>query len=524
VIRKIFAAALAAAWALSGQIPPAAPAPSAAPAQNQTDPLGRTSPQGAIYQFLEAAHSHDYFRAQRYLDLRSMSTADRAKQGQDLAKQLEDLLDDTGFDIATLSREPEGYRSDDLPPQIEHLASFHVGQRTLDMQMEKVVLRNGLRVWMVSADSVKLIPDAHKMLTENWFEKQLPQQLVTIQVFQTPIWRWMALFGAVIVLWLLVSALSLTLTTILRSKSFTPLLRGPFRLMLVSIGFRLAIELAPPSSIPRLFLERFDGVAFSVAVAWMVGLLVDILAERWHSHLDPRVQAISYSILPLGKQILKAAIYLVVLLSVLNAWGISISTLLAGIGVGGIAVALAAQKTIENLFGGVSVIGDRPVLVGDFCRWNDQVGTVIDIGLRSTRIRTLDRTIVSIPNGQFSSMQLENFSSRDKIWFHPTLNLRKDTSSDQMEKILAAFSDVLASEPKVEVGSVPIRFSAVSAYSLDVEIFAYVATPDFDEYLAIQTKLLLKLVKAVEANGAFLAVPWQQSSDTAGASDISPNP
>jgi MscS family membrane protein len=524
VIRKIFAAALAAAWALSGQIPPAAPAPSAAPAQNQTDPLGRASPQGAIYQFLEAAHSHDYFRAQRYLDLRSMSTADRAKQGQDLAKQLEDLLDDTGFDIATLSRDAEGYRSDNLPPQMEHLASFHVGQRTVDMQMEKVELRNGLRVWVVSADSVKLIPDAHKMLTENWFEKQLPQQLVTIQVFQTPIWRWMALFGAVIVLWLLVSALSLTLTTLLRSRLFTPLLRGPFRLMLISIGFRLAIELAPPSSIPRLFLERFDGVAFSVAVAWMIGLVVDILAERWHSHLDPRVQAISYSILPLGKQIVKAAIYLIVLLSVLNAWGISISTVLAGIGVGGIAVALAAQKTIENLFGGISVIGDRPVLVGDFCRWNNQVGTVIDIGLRSTRIRTLDRTVISIPNGQFSSMQLENFSSRDKVWFHPTLNLRKDTTGAQLQKILADCQDILKNEPKAELGSIPVRFIGPGPYSLDVEIFAYITTADFDEFLGIQQTLLLKIVEAVEAAGSSLAVPWQQSADTAGAADISPNP
>ena len=521
MIRKILVAALAAAGVLSGQTPPtAAPAPSPAP---QNDPLGRTSPQGSIYEFLEAAHSHDYFRAQRYLDLRSMSTTDRAKQGPDLAKQLEDLLDDTGFDIATLSRDSDGYRSDNLPPQLEHLASFHVGQRTVDLQMEKVVLRNGLRVWVVSADSLKLIPDAHKMLTENWFEKQLPQQLVTIQIFQTPIWRWIALFGAAILLWLLVSALSLALTSILHSRLFTPLLRGPLRLMLASIGFRLAIELAPPSSIPRLFLERFVGVAFSAAIAWAVGLLVDILAERWHSHLDPRVQAISYSILPLGRQIVKGAIYLIVLLSVLNAWGVSISTVLAGIGVGGIAVALAAQKTIENLFGGISVIGDRPVLVGDFCRWNNQVGTVIDIGLRSTRIRTLDRTVVSIPNGQFSSMQLENFSSRDKIWLHPILNLRKDTTMAQIQKILADCLEILKSEPKAELGSIPVRFVGPGAYSLDVEIFAYITTADFDEFLGIQQKLLLKIVEAVEAAGSALAVPWQQSADTAGVADVTPN-
>ena len=121
------------------------------------------------------------------------------------------------------------------------------------------------------------------------------------------------------------------------------------------MGFWAALEFASPSSIPRLFLERATGLGFSLALAWAAGLLVDILAERWHSHLDPRVQAVSYSILPLGRQVLKLAIYLIVDPHVLNAWGVGISTVLAGIGVGGIAVALAAQKTIENLFGGISI-------------------------------------------------------------------------------------------------------------------------------------------------------------------------
>src|SRR5260370_35338036 len=106
--------------------------------------------------------------------------------------------------------------------------------------------------------------------------------------------------------------------------------------------------------------------------------------------------------------------------------------MLAGVGVGGLAIALAAQKTIENLVGGISVIGDRPVLVGDVCHFGDRTGEVMHIGLRSTRIRTADRTIISVPNGQFSSIALENISGRDKIWFHPTLNLRRDTTSDQL--------------------------------------------------------------------------------------------
>ena len=164
-------------------------------------------------------------------------------------------------------------------------------------------------------------------------------------------------------------------------------------------------------------------------------------------------------------------------------------------------MALAAQKTIENLFGGISVIGDRPVLVGDVCRFGDRTGTVMHIGLRSTRIRTPERTIVSVPNAQFSAMTLENISGRDKIWFHPTLNLRRDTSAAQMADVLAAFRKILTDHAGVEVGTLPVRFVSVGAYSLDVEVNAYATTSDYDEFLALQQDLLLQMLRAVGSGG-----------------------
>ena len=130
-----------------------------------------------------------------------MSAADRAKSGPGLATQLEDLLDDTGFDIATLSRDPEGDRSDGLGGPFEHLASFKINGQTLDLQMERVELKPGLRVWLVSAPSVVLIPTAHKILDETAFEKKLPQQLVTLEILDTPVWRWIALILVAAVLW-----------------------------------------------------------------------------------------------------------------------------------------------------------------------------------------------------------------------------------------------------------------------------------------------------------------------------------
>jgi MscS family membrane protein len=242
-------------------------------------------------------------------------------------------------------------------------------------------------------------------------------------------------------------------------------------------------------------------------MAWAGAVVTDIVADRWRNRLDPRMRAMTYSVLPLGQQIFKMFLYLIALLALLSAWGYNTTTLLAGLGVGGLAVALAAQKTIENLFGGISVIGDRPVLVGDFCRFGSRVGTVTNIGLRSTRIRTLDRTVVSVPNGQFSSMELENFSARDKIWFHQTLKLRRDTTSDQLRHVLSEVQDILKQHPKAEVGSIPVRFNGIGEYSLDIEVFAYVLTPDFDEFLGIQQDLLLDVMRAVEDAGTSLAVP-----------------
>jgi MscS family membrane protein len=225
------------------------------------------------------------------------------------------------------------------------------------------------------------------------------------------------------------------------------------------------------------------------------------------------MQAVSYSVLPLVRQIFKLSLYLIAILGVFSAWGYNTSTILAGLGVGGLAVALAAQKTIENLFGGISVIGDRPVLVGDVCRFGTRTGTVMHIGLRSTRIRTPERTIVSVPNAQFSSMELENISGRDKIWFHPTLNLRRDTTSDQLLQVLSSFREILTRQAKVETGKNPVRFIGVGPYSLDVEVEAYVTAAD-DEFIAIRQELLIEMLKAVEHAGTALAVPLQESFES----------
>jgi MscS family membrane protein len=481
------------------------------PVPEAQDRLGRNTPQEAIFQFLEACHARDYSKALRYLDLRRMTPEERPKNGPELARQLEDLLDDTPFDISILSRDPEGDQSDGLTSAFDRLDTFHVDGQTLELQLERVELKPGLHVWLVSADSVAMIPKAHQLVAETPFEKKLPQPLVTFEILDTPVWRWIALVITALVLWFVAGSLSRALARVARPVMNAPRFRSPLQIFLAVIGFRAAMGFAAPSALPRLFIERALALILSLAIAWAGAVVVDLVAERWHSRLDPRVQVMSYSVLPLGRQVLKLSLFLIAILSVLSVWGYNTSTILAGLGVGGLAIALAAQKTIENLFGGISVIGDRPVLVGDVCHFGDRTGTVMHIGLRSTKIRTPDRTIISVPNGQFSSIALENISGRDKIWFHPTLNLRRDTTSEQLLQVLAAFREILTGHPKVEIGKMPVRFIGVGAYSLDVEVVAYVTTSDYDEFLALQQELLLKMLQAVEHVGTALAVPLQES-------------
>ena len=337
---------------------------------------------------------------------------------------------------------------------------------------------------------------------------------MTLEVLDTPVWRWIALLFAGVALWVLARLLSRVLVTVLRPVVDAQGFRGPVRVALMVVGLRVAMEYAAPATLERTFLERALGLSLALAAAWAGAVVINLTADRWHSSLDPRTQAVSYSVLPLGRQILKLAIFLIAILSVLSAWGYNTTAILAGIGVGGIAIALAAQKTIEDLFGGVSVISDRPVLVGDVCRFGDRTGTVMHIGLRSTRIRTADRTVVSVPNAQFATMTLENISGRDKIWFHPMVNLRRDTTSEQLQRVLASFRAILAGHPKVEAGKMPVRFVGVGAYSLDVEVVAYVTTSDYDEFLEIQQTLLLQLLQAVEQAGTGLAVPLQESVES----------
>jgi MscS family membrane protein len=285
----------------------------------------------------------------------------------------------------------------------------------------------------------------------------------------------------------------------------------PMRLLMTVAVFRAGLVWVEPPVLLRTYTGRLLSAVFYIGVAWLVIRIVDVVATKALVGMTGRQRASASSVVPLLRRTAKVTAFVIAILATLSSWGYNTTALLAGLGVGGLAVALAAQKTIENLFGGVAITTDKPVLIGDYCRYGDRFGTVEDIGLRSTRVRTLDRTLVTIPNGQFSSLEIENFGKRDKVFLHPILKLRLDTTPVQVRSLIDAFRSRLTAHPKVDPTPARVRLIAVGTYSLDIEIFAYILTTDFDEFLIIQEELLLGFMESIAEVGTALAVPATQN-------------
>ena len=188
--------------------------------------------------------------------------------------------------------------------------------------------------------------------------------------------------------------------------------------------------------------------------------------------------------------------------------GVSIVPVITGLGVVGLALSLAAKPTVENVIGGLTLFADRPVRVGDFCRFGGTSGTVVEIGLRSTRIQGLDRTVTSIPNAEFSQLQLVNVSRRDHSLFETTLGLRYETTLDQLRWVLARLRAMLLAHPEVQDSpEAQVRFVGFNACSLDVAVRAYITTKDLDVFLAVQEDLLFRIGEIVDQAGTAFAFP-----------------
>jgi MscS family membrane protein len=365
-------------------------------------------------------------------------------------------------------------------------------------------------VWKIASSTVERVPALWQAYGPPPLVERLPAWLVGVRVGETAPWQWLALAllapVAIGLAWLAVlalAALARPLARRTRTDFDDRLVRAtsrPLRLAAAIGAFHLAtlpLGLALPV---RRGLASVEGALLVIALIWFALRVVNLLTLMVIRRLEERGNPAARAAVPLGQ---RGAIAL------LDGFGFDVTALVAGLGVGGIAVALAAQKSMENLFGGVTLLADRPVAVGDFCRFGERLGFVESIGLRSTRVRTLERTLVTVPNADFSTLQIENYGARDRMWYHPTLGLRYETTPDQLRHVLVGIRRLLYAHPMVDPDPARVRFVGFGAYSLDLEVFAYVRTRDFAEYLEVAEDLNLRIMDLVEASGSGFAFPSQ---------------
>jgi MscS family membrane protein len=200
---------------------------------------------------------------------------------------------------------------------------------------------------------------------------------------------------------------------------------------------------------------------------------------------------------------------IIALLAALSLFGLNVTTELAGLGIGGLAVALGAQKSLENLIGGVSLLMDKAVHVGDVCRIGDQVGTVEDVGLRSLKLRTLDQALLIVPNGSLAQMQFGNLTRRSKLLINQTFALRIETEVEQLRFVLDRVQTMLDQHPAIEAGTSRVRVTNFVGAAFELELVAYGKTGDWAQFTAVRQDVILKIAEIVEASGSRFAAPTQ---------------
>lgn len=492
------------------------PTPSPKPAENSTtDPLNRTTPSGTVLGFLQAASDGNYTTAALYLQ---MTAAHRLSEGEQTAQQLQYVLDHTFTGTLSRFNQPEGIPQEGVPLGRQKMGTMSSGDVEVDLDLVRVSDPTAGKIWLVSAETLAKVPELYEQASTHRVEHRLPNFLVKHKFLEMALWQWLGLLIAVCIAiplgWLLVVVVDIPLRIWARRRGHLDLtnwklVSAPAWLLASSIVHRFLVGYLGLPLLQRHYYFQILSIALLIGGTWILWRVVRWSLRRVRNRALSRGHVGTGSLIVLGERIVKVVIFVFGAFAVLSVLGVNMTTALAGVGIGGLAIGFGAQKTIENLFGGVSVLGDEVIRVGDTCRFGDRMGTVEDIGLRSTRIRTPERTLVAIPNGTVATINVENFNRRDKILFNVKFGLHTQTKSDQLRFVLAELRRLLYSHAKVETDSARVRLTDIDGTSQTVEIFAYILTQDGNEYLAIREDLLLRMMDVIEESGSALAAPAQ---------------
>ena len=490
--------------------PAATPAPPPAP---PPDPLGRNTPHGTVLGFLRAAEAQDYVRAGEYLDGKRSP-----EQAAELARQLKALLDLGNIEISSIPRTPEGNLEEPLRVTRESIGIVKTPNGDLNVLLDRVELPNQTPVWRFSQETLTRVPSAYASVQHRDMASYFPAWTTRSKFLSVPLWRWALVVISICLCLVLATLLTRLLIWLLhflsRGRSSGVVESAVAKLRSPLLGLMLAIVISVVgehslTALGRHFWERIGTLIAFVSGAWLLVRLSDIVASVLCHRLTLQMQVERVTFVGLLARLFKILVGIILVIILLTQAGVNVSALIAGLGIGGIALALAAQKTLADLFGGISVVMRGAVRVGDFCIVAGKQGTVEEIGISSVRLRTLDRSVISIPNSKVAEMELENFALRDQFWVRQVFTLRFDTPHRTVKTVLERMTQMLGSEPEIDKQSARARVIGLTSAGPQIEVFAYFRRPgaDWAAFLGVQEKIILKMMGIVESEGTSFAAP-----------------
>lgn len=476
------------------------------------DPLGRTTPRGTVMGFLSAAYSQKYDVAAQYLDSRT-----QRKDAAELAKKLFFVLDRRlPAKLNNVSNDPLGSMSDPFDSRRELIGHLVTENGGVDISLQRVDRAKGPPIWLFSRQTLSDIPGVYDEINAVSVENLLPDSLLR-KYFGITLFGWLYFLIFLPSLYLILSLLSRGLGAALgyalrrwghRLEMRNPtVLPHPIRLLIVSGAIFVTLYKVSLTLIARQTGRTIGILLLIVAFVWAMFLINGRCELYLKRRMERRGRLGSTVILRPARRVLDLVAIVIGLIFLLHTFGINPTAALAGLGVGGIAVALAAQKTLENVIGGASLIMDGAVRVGDTFKVGEVVGTIEAIGLRSTRVRTGDRTIVTIPNGQMATMTLENLSARDRFWFRQLISVEYQTVPTALSSLLVEVRTLLESDQRVIPETARVRFLRFAEFSLELEIVAYINAREWNHFLEIKEDLLIRIRELIASAGVAIAYP-----------------
>jgi MscS family membrane protein len=466
---------------------------------------------------LKYGEREDFATAVRYLQL----DPDQDTYLVQLAKEFQALHARFKGNIDLLSDDPNGTVEAGLPPGEVRAGVLKVGSTTADVILVRVEDPASGKIWLVSKETVASIPKLYAQMESEGpttADRILPTALSGRRLLGMSLAKWLGWLLSIPSSWFLAWLLGFLLSTPrrvwyklrkrpLRTIWETPL-GTPLRCIIAILMHGFFVYLLEPPLLYRVYYARFLVALVVGCFAWFVSRITD----RGFDHAVNRMRtqhAGEESILIVLQRLIRVLILLIGVVGAFAVLGLDVKATLAGVGIGGLALALGAQKTLENVLGGVSLLMDKAVHVGNFCKIGDRLGTVEDIGLRSVKVRTLDQSLLVVPNGSLAQMQFENFGPRRKCLFNQHFSLRIETQVEQLRFALDRVQSMLDQQPAIEMGTSRIRVVNFAGAAFELELWAYVKTGDWKEFTAIRQDVILKIVEIVEAAGTRFAAPTQ---------------